>query len=112
MFESLLRRKSANRADLGGDTACESTTVSLSMQVPRPAERRSDERVSAMLRSGKLIDARGEQQLARIKNLSAGGLMAIVAKPPSIGDHVAVEVSAQKIPASVVWIRDDHVGLK
>ena len=112
MFESLIRRKSANRADFGGDTAFESTTVSLSTQVPRPAERRSDERVSAMLRSGKLVDARGDQQLAKIKNLSAGGLMAIVAQPPSIGDQVEVEVSAQKIPASVVWIRDDHVGLK
>jgi len=112
MFESLIRRKSANRADLGGDTAFESTTVSLSTQVPRPAERRSDERVSAMLRSGKLIDARGEQQLAKIKNLSAGGLMAIVARPPAVGDNVEIEVSAQKIPGSVVWIRDDHVGFK
>ena len=34
-----------------------------------------------MLRVGKLTGASGEQQLSKIKNLSAGGLMAIVAQP-------------------------------
>ena len=112
MFASLIRRKSANSADLDGDAAFESTTVSLSTQVPRPAERRSDERVSALLRAGKLIAANGDEQPIKVKNLSAGGLMAIVAHPPMIGDSVQVEVSAQKIPATVVWTRDDFIGLK
>jgi hypothetical protein len=112
MFESLIRRKSASLAGLGGDAAFESTTVSLSTQVPRPAERRSDERVSAMLRSGKLTNAAGVQQLAKIKNLSAGGLSAIVPTPPAVGEAVEIEVSGQKIPASVVWLREDHIGLK
>ena len=31
-----------------------------------------------MLRVGKLIDAAGDEQLLRVKNMSAGGLMAIV----------------------------------
>ena len=79
MFASLIRRKSANSADLDGDAAFESTTVSLSTQVPRPAERRTDERVSALLRAGKLIAASGDEQPIKVKNLSAGGLMAIVA---------------------------------
>ncbi|MES2120741.1 MAG: PilZ domain-containing protein [Pseudomonadota bacterium] len=112
MFEALIRRKSARLADLGGDAAFESTTVSLSTQVPRPLERRSDERLSAMLRAAKLIDAKGEQQLIRIKNLSAGGLAAIVAQAPEVGEVVAIEASSQKIPATVVWTRDDLVGLK
>ena len=112
MFASLIRRKSANFADGSSDAAFESTTLSLSTLVPRPTERRTDERLSAMLQAGKLIDAHGEQQLIQVKNMSAGGLMAIVGKAPAVGDVVHVEVSSQKIPASVVWTRDDLVGIK
>jgi PilZ domain-containing protein len=112
MFASLIRRKSAGSSDGGSDSAFESTTVSLSTQVPRPVERRSDERVSAMLRTGKLVDSRGEQQLIKIKNMSAGGLMAVVTKSPAVGDVVQLELSSQKIPATVVWTRDDLAGIK
>ena len=109
---SLIRRRSGMLGDGSSEAAFESTTVSLSTFVPRPAERRTDERVSAMLRVGKLVNAAGEQQLIKVKNLSAGGLMAIVNHVPEIGDHLHVELSSQKIPASVVWTRDDVIGLK
>ena len=111
MFASLIRRKAAVTDD-GSDAAFESTTVSLSTAVPRPVERRDDDRLSAMLRVGKLIDASGEQQLMKVKNLSAGGLMAIVGHAPAVGDGVQVELSSQKIPASIVWTREDLVGVK
>jgi hypothetical protein len=64
-----------------------------------------------MLRVGKVTTDHGDQ-LIRIKNLSAGGLMAFVNHVPTIGDQVSIELSAQKIPASVVWIRDEVVGFK
>ena len=112
MFGSLIRRKSGERDLAAEEAAFESTTVSLSTAVPRPAERRNDERLSAMLRVGKIVDASGNQQLVKIKNLSAGGLMAIVGHVPAVGEIVEVEVSAQKIPASIVWTRDDMVGVK
>src|SRR3954451_24534298 len=111
MFESFIRRKSAAELGNGGDTAFESTSVSLSTSVPRPVERRGDERVSATLRLGKVTGAGGEQ-LVRLKNLSAGGLMAYVGHPPQVGDQVEIELSSQKIPSSVVWIREDLVGFK
>ena len=112
MFGSLIRRKPGNGAENGAsDAAFESTTVSLSTSVPRPVERRSDERVSAMLRVGKLSGPTGDQ-LIRIKNLSAGGLMALVNNAPEIGEQVDIELSSQKIPSSVVWIRDDVVGFR
>ena len=112
MFGSLIRRKSGTQSNDGfTDPAFESTTVSLSTGVPRPLERRGGERVSAMLRVGKLSSSAGDQ-LMRIRNLSAGGLMAIVNHAPEIGEQVAVEVSSQMIPSSVVWIRDDVVGVK
>jgi hypothetical protein len=109
---SLIRRRSGKLDDGSTEAAFESTMVSLSTAVPRPAERRSDERVSAMLRVGKLSMDSGEEQLVKIKNLSAGGLMAIVNQAPQVNEHVHIELSSQKIPASVVWIRDNTVGLK
>jgi hypothetical protein len=112
MFGSLIRRRPDGHVDGSSDAAFESTTVSLSTAVPRPAERRADERLSAMLRVAKLSDAAGDQQLIKVKNLSAGGLMAIVGRPPQVGEPVNIELSSQKIPGSVVWIRDDTVGVK
>jgi len=112
MFASLIRRKSDVRQEPGSEIEFDSTTVSLSTAVPRPSERRSDERLSGMLRVAKLTGASGAQQLARVKNLSAGGLMAIVPNVPDVGEHVDVELSSQKIGASVVWTREDLVGVK
>ena len=111
MFE-LIRRKFGGECAGSSDAAFESTTVSLSTAVPRPAERRSDERLSAMLRVGKLTDASGNEQLIKVKNLSAGGVMAIVTRAPEVGEKVSVELSSQRIPSSVVWTRDDTVGVK
>ena len=112
MFGSLIRRKSAAASIAETEAAFDSTTVSLSTAVPRPAERRDEERVSAMLRIGKLVDADGNQQLIKVRNMSAGGIMAIVSHAPTIGDHVQIELSSQKIPATVVWTREDVVGFK
>jgi hypothetical protein len=112
MFADLIRRKFSGQAFSSSDAAFESTTVSLSTKVPRPAERRSDERLSAMLRVGKLTQADGSEQLVKIKNLSAGGVMAIVGRAPKVGDAVHIELSSQRIPASVVWTRDELAGLK
>src|SRR6476469_2434469 len=112
MFSYLIRRKLSGQAFSSSDAAFESTTVSLSTAVPRPAERRADERVSAMLRVGKLIDGAGSEQLIKVKNLSAGGVMAIVSRAPEVGERVSIELSSQKIPATVVWIRDGMAGIK
>ncbi|HWC56540.1 MAG TPA: PilZ domain-containing protein [Sphingomicrobium sp.] len=112
MFSSLIRRKSAGSTQSEVDAAFESTTVSLSTAVPRPVERREDERISAMLRVGKMIDGSGNQQLIRLKNMSAGGIMALVSHPPVIGDQVHIELSSQKIPSTVVWTRNDLIGFK
>lgn len=112
MFGELIRRKFGGERIASSDAAFESTTVSLSTAVPRPAERRGEERLSAMLRVGKLSDASGHDQLIKVKNLSAGGVMAIVTRAPAVGEQVAIELSSQRIPSSVVWTREDMVGLK
>jgi hypothetical protein len=112
MFVELIRRKFGGERIGTSDAAFESTTVSLSTNVPRPSERRNDERLSAMLRVGKMKDASGSEQLIKVKNMSAGGVMAIVTRAPEVGEHVDVELSSQRIPSTVVWTRDDMVGLK
>ena len=112
MFGSLIRRNQ-NKRPLGEDNvAFESTTFSLSTSVPRPSERRSDERLIAMLRVAKLLDAQGREQLIRVRNVSAGGLMAEVGHAVAVGDLVSVELSSQTIPASVIWTRDGTAGFK
>ena len=112
MFEALIRRKKPNFSASGPDSAFETTTVSLSTAVPRPLEFRDDERVSPHLRNGKIIDGEGAEQLIKVRNMSAGGLMAIVGRLYEVGAQVEIELSLQKIPATVVWTRDDTIGLK
>ena len=109
MLVSLIRRKI--RKPLSEEAAFESTTFSLSTAVPRPVERRQDDRVLSTLQLGKLSSVGGEQ-LIRIRNLSAGGLMADCGVAPPIGDAVEVEFSGQKIPSSIVWMREGAVGIK
>lgn len=111
MFGTLIRRKPV-RALGQTDEAFESTSFSLSTAVPRPEERRDDPRNLATLRLAKLTQANGREQLIRVRNVTAGGLMAELGHPLIVGDCVSLELSAQRIPASVVWTRDGTVGLK
>src|SRR5688572_33350841 len=110
MFGSLIRRKPAH--SFGQDEAAfESTTFSLSTTVPRPTERREGERVLPTLCIVKLTGADGEQ-LMRARNVSAGGLMAEIGRPVTVGEKVEIEFSSQKISSTVVWTRDGTAGFK
>ena len=111
MFGTLIRRKPVR--PLGAqDEAFESTSFSLSTAVPRPEERRNDPRNIASLRVAKLTEASGREQLIRVRNVTGGGLMAEVGYPLSVGDQIFLELSSQKIPASVVWTREGTMGAK
>lgn len=110
MFHSLIRRQLRRPAEADA-AAFDSTTVSLSLAVPRPPERRVDNRLLPTLRVAKLDSPVGEQ-LIRIRNMSAGGLMADCTRCPPVGTEVKVEFNNQKIQASVVWIREGLIGLK
>ncbi|MBA2466980.1 MAG: PilZ domain-containing protein [Sphingomonas sp.] len=111
MFASLIRKKPEVRWD-DEQGSFESTTFTLSTAVPRPTERRGDGRLLPTLRVAKLIGPDSEQ-LVQIRNISAGGLAAeTTQEAPPVGQEVMVELSSQKIPSSVVWIREGTVGLK
>ena len=110
MFASLIQRKRAS--SLSDDQAAfESTTFSLTTAVPRPVERRADDRLIPLLKVAKLVNADGER-LMRVRNITAGGLMGEVSDCPEVGDELSVELSSQKIPSSVIWIREGLVGIK
>jgi hypothetical protein len=110
MFGSLIRRKPA-RSFEQDDAAFSSTTFSLSTGVPRPSERRTYDRILPTLCIVKLRGPGGEQ-LMRARNVSAGGLMAEIGQPVSVGDQVELELSSQNIPSTVVWTRDGTAGFK
>jgi hypothetical protein len=112
MFGSLIRRKQTKRPLGEDDVAFESTTFTLSTSVPRPSERRTDERLIAMLRVAKLTDAQGKEQLIRVRNVSAGGLMAESGHPVRVGEAVMIELSSQTIASTVVWTREGSAGFK
>jgi hypothetical protein len=110
MFGSLIRRKPA-RSFEQDDAAFESTTFSLSTAVPRPSDRREGERILPTLCIVKLTGRNGDQ-LMRARNVSAGGLMAEIGQPVTVGDQVELEISSQKIPSTVIWTRDGTAGFK
>jgi hypothetical protein len=110
MFGSLIRRNLVRLPD-GQDAAFGSTTFSLTTAVPRPTERRGDDRIHSTLCIVKLTANDGEQ-LMRARNVSAGGLMAEIGRPVTVGEHVEIELNSQKIPSSVVWTRDGTAGFK
>jgi hypothetical protein len=106
----LIRRKPARSFDQD-ESAFESTTFSLSTAVPRPVERRDGDRVLPTLCIVKLTSKDGEQ-LMRARNVSAGGMMCDIGQPVTVGEHVEIELNSQKIPSTVIWIRDSSAGFK
>ena len=110
MFASLIQRKRGQ--SLSNDQAAfESTTFSLTTAVPRPVERRADDRLIPLLKVAKLVSGSGER-LMRVRNITAGGLMGELVDAPAVGEQVSVELSSQKIPSSVIWIREGMAGIK
>ncbi|QNN65676.1 hypothetical protein H9L12_03690 [Sphingomonas rhizophila] len=71
MFEALIRRRPSRPLGLD-DGAFDSTTFSLSTAVPRPEERRDDERIMPILQIAKVLEESGREQLVRVRNVSAG----------------------------------------
>ncbi len=111
MFGSLIRKKPEVSWD-GDEDSLESTTFTLSTAVPRPSERCGDPRLLPTSRVAKLV-GQDSEQLIRVRNISAGGLAAeTTQEPPPVGEHVMVELLSQKIPSTVVWMREGTVGLK
>ncbi|WP_106639921.1 PilZ domain-containing protein [Allosphingosinicella vermicomposti] len=100
--------RGAGEDELSFETAC----VQLTTQIPRPTDRRADPRVLPFLPIARLERAMGES-LCRIRNISAGGMMAQCADPLEADEAVTIEVhSDRRIPARVAWIREGNAGFR
>jgi hypothetical protein len=112
MFGTLIRRKSSVGQPATSEAALDSMLFSLTTDVPRPTENRPDERILPLLPVAKLVSDEWKD-LCRIRNISAGGLMAETTRRHTSGDTVIVELAnGQKIGGTLVWTRDTAVGVK
>ena len=113
MLQALIRRKLDAWSVRPEEIALESTTFSLSTEVPRPTDQRTEERLLTILPVAKLVTDT-TQDFCRIKNISAGGMMGEAATlKADTGTQLYVELSSnQRIPGCVVWRRDNAIGIK
>lgn len=112
MLEALIRMKFSRGACSADEFAEESTLFTLSTEVPRPTERRTAERLHTLLPVAKLVTEEANL-LCRIKNISAGGLMAEVGTAVPVDTRVWIELNSEQcIPGMIVWTRAGSVGVK
>lgn len=112
MFGALIRKAFGGAGHRSDDIAFDTTTFSLSTEVPRPADRRVDDRLLAMLPTVRLVMDHG-QDFCRIRNISAGGAMTETSSSHPIGTRVRIEFSShQHLPGQIVWTRETSCGIK
>ncbi|HEY0627569.1 MAG TPA: PilZ domain-containing protein [Allosphingosinicella sp.] len=112
MLGDLIRRSLGGLKGRTDDIAFETTTFSLSTEVPRPTDRRVEERLRAVLPIARLVMDHG-QDICRVRNISAGGLSAETSTSHPIGTRVRVEFNSnQHLPGEVVWTRETSCGIK
>lgn len=112
MFRALIRNGLRRRSGPPKDVAFDTALFSLSTEVPRPVERRSEERFQAMLPIARLVTDAG-QDLCRVRNISAAGLMAETTMVHPVGTRVRIEFNShQQLPGEIAWIRNSSCGIK
>ena len=76
------------------------------------ADRRRDIRHLTILRVGAVI-IDGRRELCLVRNISAGGLMALIYSKVEMGQRIAVELKTnQQIAGRVTWVRDSAIGVQ
>jgi hypothetical protein len=112
MLGALIRKGLIGRSGRSDEAAFDTTTFSLSTDVPRPEERRSQERLRAVLPVAKLVMDHA-QDFCRVRNISAGGLMAETTSSHPVGAKVRIEFNShQQLPGEIVWTRENSCGIK
>lgn len=80
--------------------------------VPAPIRMRREARALTLLLVGRISSARTDG-LCRIRNISAGGLMAETFARFEVGDAVRIELrNGQMVAGTVRWTRDGGLGLE
>jgi len=80
-------------------------------EAARGVDRRRDIRHLTIFRVGTVLVGE-RRELCLVRNISAGGLMAIVYTPFSSGERIAIELKTnQQIPGTVTWARESTIGV-
>lgn len=80
-------------------------------EMERRTERRRDVRHLTILRVGTVLVG-DRRELCLVRNISSGGLMAIVYSKFEAGDRIKVELKTNhQIPGSISWSRDSTIGV-
>jgi len=112
VFGALIRNGFRGRNRRSDDVVFETTTFSLNTEVPRPDERRVEQRLLSMLPMARLVMEDG-QDICRVRNISAAGLMAETTRSHAVGTRVRIEFNShQQLPGQVVWTRETSCGIK
>ena len=112
MFGALIRNGLRGRSRPLDELAFDTTLFSLSTEVPRPMERRSEDRLLGLLPVARLVGEEG-QDLCRVTNISAAGLMAQTSRSHCVGSRLRVEFNShQQLPGEVAWTRETSCGIK
>ena len=113
MLVGLIRKGLGGRQDGRGDMAFESATFSLSTQVPRPTNRRAEDRIAPDLPVAKLV-LEDREDFCRVRNISAGGVMVeTTGYVPPVDTPLHIEFNSHhRMRGRVVWIRPPMMGIK
>lgn len=89
----------------------ESEAGAAAAEPQRRPDRRRDVRHLTILRVGTVV-VDDRRELCLVRNISAGGLMAMVYSPFEAGQRIAIELKTnQPIPGAVTWTRDSTIGV-
>lgn len=112
MLGTLIRNGLRGRSRPLDEFAFDSALFSLINEVPRPTEQRSEERLLSLLPVARLVGDSG-QDLCRVSNISAAGLMAETGRSHEVGTRLRVEFNShQQLDGEVVWTRETSCGIK
>lgn len=116
-FGNLWRSRVAAEAENPGETMLPRESVedqgeeAGSAAEARARDRRRDIRHLTIYRVGAVV-VDDRRELCLVRNISAGGLMAIVYSPLETGQRLAVELKTNlQIPGTVTWTRDSTIGV-
>jgi hypothetical protein len=75
-------------------------------------ERRRDNRTAALFRTA-ILTAPGFEVFCLLKNISSGGVLAVVFAPMEEGCEVLVQIGdGERIAGSVAWVEGDQIGIQ
>jgi hypothetical protein len=73
---------------------------------------RSSRRDSMLLQATLVLEACGETIVVRVRNISAGGLMAEGTLPASCGEQARISLrGVGEVPGVVAWVRNGRFGI-